>query len=171
MVVSEVSLIEKAIPKVMAIYTLKAVQRIPVSLEQAWDFFSNPANLHIITPDDMGFKVISKYQEEKMYSGQIIEYKVKPLFNISLYWQTEILEVKDKEFFVDIQRKGPYKMWRHEHYFKEIEGGVEMTDIIRYQNPFGVLGMIANRLFIKRKLAGIFEYRRKKVEELFGAWN
>jgi ligand-binding SRPBCC domain-containing protein len=154
----------------MAAHSIKTVQKIPVSLEKAWDFFSNPANLQAITPENMGFKVISKHHGDTMYAGQIIEYKVRPVLNIPIYWMTEITQVKDKEYFIDEQRFGPYALWHHQHHFKAIPGGVEMTDIVHYKNPFWVFGKIANALFVKKKLDGIFEFRYKKVEEMFGKW-
>lgn len=155
----------------MAVYSIKTVQKIPVSLDKAWDFFSSPANLQAITPAKMGFTIISKHHGEKMYPGQLIEYKVKPVLGIPLYWMTEITHVKDKEYFIDEQRFGPYSLWHHQHHFKSIEGGVEMTDIIHYKNPLWLLGDIANALFIKKQLRDIFDFRYKKVEELFGKWN
>lgn len=149
------------------VYSLKTVQHIRVSLDKAWDFFSSPANLQTITPQKMGFKIISKYQGDKMYPGQIIEYKVSPVLNIPLYWMTEITHVEDKKYFVDEQRFGPYDLWHHQHHFKETADGVEMTDIVHYKLPFWFLGDIAHGLFVKKQLEDIFEYRFKKVEELF----
>ncbi|MBL7737810.1 MAG: SRPBCC family protein [Chitinophagaceae bacterium] len=154
----------------MAVHSIKTIQRIPVSLEKAWDFFSSPANLQAITPAKMGFTIISPHHGEKMYPGQIIEYKVKPLLGIPLYWMTEITHVEYQQFFVDEQRFGPYRMWHHQHHFKAIDGGVEMTDIIHYKNPLWVLGDLANVLFVKRQLRQVFDYRFQKVEELFGKW-
>jgi ligand-binding SRPBCC domain-containing protein len=154
----------------MATFSLKTVQQIPVDIETAWEFFSNPGNLQKITPTDLGFRILSKHHGEKMYHGQIIEYKVKPILGIPVYWMTEITHVKDKEFFVDEQRFGPYQLWHHQHHFKVIDGGVEMTDIVHYRNPFGFLGSIANSLFVKAQLKKIFQYRIRVVEELFGKW-
>ena len=154
----------------MAAHTIQTVQKIPVSLQEAWDFFSNPANLAAITPGDMGFTVISKHQGPIMYPGQLIEYKVKPFAGISVYWMTEITHVEDKKYFVDEQRFGPYRFWHHQHHFRAIPGGVEMTDIIHYRNPMGILGRLANSIFVSKKLGSIFSYRYRKVEELFGHW-
>ncbi|MBI1343260.1 MAG: hypothetical protein GC171_10030 [Terrimonas sp.] len=154
----------------MAVYALQTRQQIPVPLDEAWDFFSNPANLQTITPAKMGFRVISKYHGDTMYPGQIIEYTVKPLMGIPLYWMTEITHVRDQRFFVDEQRFGPYSLWHHQHHFKAIEGGVEMTDIVHYKIPLWWLGDLANSLFVKKQLKDIFDYRYKKVEELFGKW-
>nr|MBP8114574.1 SRPBCC family protein [Chitinophagaceae bacterium] len=145
----------------MAAHSIKTVQKIPISLDEAWAFFSNPANLQAITPSNMGFRVISKHHGEKMYAGQIIEYTVKPVLGIPIYWMTEITQVKDKEYFIDEQRFGPYKLWHHQHHFKAIEGGVEMTDIIHYKNPMWFLGTLANELFVKKQLQGIFDFRFK----------
>ena len=150
------------------VYSFKTVQKIPISLDKAWEVFSNPSNLANITPDNMGFKTISKYHGDTMYAGQVIEYKVSPVLGIPLYWMTEITHVDDKKYFVDEQRYGPYSMWHHQHHFKTIEGGVEMTDIVHYKLPLLFLGDIANTLFVKKQLNGIFDYRYKKVEELFG---
>ena len=154
----------------MAAHSIKTVQKIPVSLSEAWQFFSNPANLQAITPGNMGFKIISKHNSEKMYAGQIIEYKVSPVAGIPLYWMTEITQVVDGKYFIDEQRKGPYTLWHHQHHFREIPGGVEMTDLVHYKLPLGFLGNIANSLFVKAQLEGIFKFRYNKVEELFGKW-
>ena len=153
------------------IYSLKTVQRIPINLNKAWEFFSSPANLQEITPDNLGFKIISKHHGNKMYAGQVIEYKVSPLLGIPVYWMTEITHVEDQRYFVDEQRYGPYSMWHHQHHFNVIEGGVEMIDIVHYKLPLWFLGDIANTLFVKRQLKQIFDYRFKKVEKLFGVMN
>lgn len=154
----------------MATYSLKTVQRIPVSLDEAWAFFSNPANLQRITPPDMGFKIISSHHGDKMYPGQIIEYTVRPILGIPAYWMTEITHVKDRTYFIDEQRFGPYSLWHHQHHFKEIPGGVEMIDIVHYRIPLGILGQIANWLFVRGQLNKIFQYRVKAVDDLFGVW-
>ncbi|MBZ5858716.1 SRPBCC family protein [Flavihumibacter profundi] len=155
----------------MAVYSIKTVQRLPVSLDRAWDFFSSPANLADITPNHLGFQIISAHHGEKMYAGQIIEYTVKPLLGVPLYWMTEITHVDAGKYFVDEQRFGPYAMWHHQHHFKAIEGGVEMTDIVHYKLPLWILGDVANSLFVRQQLNGIFNFRFRKVEELFGRWN
>jgi ligand-binding SRPBCC domain-containing protein len=151
----------------MKIYTLKTKQIIPVSLDEAWDFFSSPKNLKTITPPYMGFDIKSDVAE-KMYAGQIICYTVRPLFNIPMTWVTEITHVKDKEFFVDEQRFGPYAFWHHKHFFKAIDKGVEMIDQVDYALPFGILGQIVHPIIVENKLKEIFDFRYKKVEELFG---
>lgn len=153
------------------VYSLKTVQKIPVDLETAWNFFSRPANLKDITPKNLGFNIISKYHGEEMYPGQIIEYKVSPLLGIPLYWMTEITHVQDKKYFVDEQRYGPYSMWHHQHHFKAIEGGVEMTDIVHYKLPLWFLGDIANTIMVKAQLKKIFGFRVTAVEEKFGKFS
>lgn len=147
-------------------YQLKRKQFVKTDLETCWKFFSSPANLSKITPKYMGFDVLTVVPE-KMYEGLMIEYKVRPLMNVPMRWITEITHVKENEFFVDEQRKGPYKIWHHEHHFKEVSGGVEMTDIVSYELPFGFLGKLVHPLVVKPKLESIFEYRFKVVEELF----
>ena len=150
------------------VYSISTIQKMPITIEQAWNFFSRPDNLKDITPPQMGFVIKSKHHGEKMYAGQIIEYIVKPLFGIPMYWMTEITHVADKKYFIDEQRFGPYTLWHHQHHFKEILGGVEMTDIVHYKLPLWFLGDIAKVLFVKKQLQGIFDYRTKKVEEMFG---
>lgn len=151
------------------VYSFKAVQQIPTSLDEAWDFFSKAKNLATVTLDNMRITTISKLHGDTMYAGQVFEYKVKPLLGIPLYWMTEIIHVEDKRYFVDEQRYGPYSMWHHQHHFKAIDGGVEMTDIVHYKLPLWFLGDIANTLLVKKKLKEIFDYRFKKIEELFPA--
>ena len=142
-------------------------QFVKTDLQTCWDFFSSPANLKRITPSYMGFDVKTEVPTQ-MYEGLIIAYTVKPLLGIPVEWVTEITHVKDKSFFVDEQRKGPYTMWHHEHHFKEVDGGVEMTDIVSYIIPLGFLGKIVQPFLVKPKLEEIFAYRFKIVEEVFG---
>src|SRR5258706_8915416 len=152
----------------MAIHSIKSVQKIPATLEQVWNFYSNHANLHMITPPAVKFSLISQNQSERLHSGQIIEYKLRPLLNVPLYWKTEIRNVAAPGYFMDNQRKGPFGIWQHQHFFKAIDGGTEMTDIVLYKNPLSILGEIANILFVKRMLKNIFAFRFKKMEEIFG---
>jgi len=153
------------------VYSLKAVQKIPADIDTAWDFFSKPGNLKDITPNALASNVISKHSGDKMYAGQIIEYKISPVAGIRLYWMTEITHVEDKKYFIDEQRFGPYSLWHHQHHFEIINGGVEMTDIVHYKIPFWFIGDIANALMVRNKLKQIFEYRFKVIEEKFGKWN
>lgn len=150
----------------MALHTLKRTVVLPITLDEAWDFFTSPMNLKVITPDYMGFIITSEGAEEKIYPGKIISYIVKPVLKIPMEWVTEITQVRDKEYFIDEQRKGPYSMWHHQHFFKEVEGGVEMTDLVHYIVPLGVLGDLANILFVRKQLDGIFNYRTKVLDEL-----
>ena len=153
----------------MKIYRLHTHQNLPISVDQAWEFLSDPANLKIITPDYMGFNVLSG-ADRKMFPGQIIQYIVTPLAGIPTKWVTEITHVKDKEYFVDEQRFGPYALWHHKHFIKAIPGGVEMEDIIDYKLPMGILGQLAHPIVVKPKLKEIFDYRYQKLIELFGAF-
>jgi len=152
----------------MSLHLLKSIQKLPIDLDTAWDFFSSPANLKVITPDYMGFEVTSEGSDAKMFPGMIISYIVRPVLHIPMEWVTEITHVKDKEYFVDEQRFGPYSLWHHKHFFTSIEGGVEMTDIVHYKVPLGPLGDLANLLFVRRKLNEIFDYRTKVLNDLFG---
>ncbi len=151
----------------MAFYQLHKEQQVNTNLNEIWDFISSPKNLKEITPDHMGFNITSKNVNEKMYPGMIISYKVSPLLGIKLNWVTEITQVKEKEFFIDEQRIGPYTMWHHQHFVKENKDGVLMTDIVTYQPPFGILGSIANSLIIKKQLEDIFDYRKIALEKRY----
>lgn len=151
------------------IYQLSAKINLPISVNEAWDFLSNPDNLKIITPDYMGFNIIST-GGGKMFPGQIISYKVSPLLGLKLNWVTEITYVDDKVYFVDEQRVGPYALWHHKHFVKEINGGTEMIDIVHYQLPFPLLANRFHGLLVKPKLKEIFNYRTNKLIELFGKY-
>ncbi|MEE1945439.1 SRPBCC family protein [Pedobacter sp. KR3-3] len=153
----------------MKSYQLTFKQRFPISLENAWDFFSSPMNLAQITPSDMAFIVTSKQDpDEKMYAGMIITYKVSPLLGIKLNWMTEITQVAQEKYFIDEQRFGPFKFWHHQHHFRAIPNGVEMTDILTYGLPLGIFGQMAHGLFVRKRLKEIFDFRKAKTTELFG---
>ena len=151
----------------MKIYTYHAKQNLPISIDEAWEFLSNPKNLKEITPNYMGFVTLSG-DDRPIFAGQIIQYIVTPILGIPTKWVTEITHVIDKKYFVDEQRFGPYSLWHHKHFIKEIPGGVEMEDIIDYKMPLGILGQMVHPILVKTKLNEIFDYRRKKLIELFG---
>jgi len=151
----------------MKVYSFITKQHLPISLDKAWEFFSSPKNLKEITPDYMQFEILSDLGDGKMYEGQIIEYKVKPVLGIPLNWVTEITEVKKPFYFIDEQKSGPYKKWHHQHKFEETKEGVLMTDILHYAIPLGAVGRIANSLFVKKQLQEIFAYRKEVVNRLF----
>ena len=152
----------------MPVHSFTSVQKLPVSLEEAWSFFSNPENLAVLTPEYLNLKFTNELFGDRMYPGQVITHKINPILGIPIYWMTEIIHVEPLKYFVDEQRVGPYSLWHHQHHFKSVEGGVEMTDLIHYKNPLGPLGVIANSLFVRKQLEEIFAYRYKKVEEIFG---
>lgn len=148
------------------IHIIKQTQFLPISIDKAWDFFSTPENLNKITPDDLSFKINSELPP-KVYAGQMIIYKVSPFKNIAFDWLTEITQVNEPHFFIDEQRFGPYALWHHEHHFKVVDGGVEMTDIVHYKLPFGWFGNLFHGLLVKPKLNQIFNYRLKVLEAMF----
>ena len=151
----------------MKIYRLESKQNLPISKKEAWEFLSNPKNLKSITPEYMSFDILSG-ADRPMFAGQIIQYIVTPLLGIKTKWVTEITYVVEGEYFVDEQRFGPYALWHHKHFIKEIPGGVEMEDIIDYKVPMGILGQLVHPFIVKPKLDEIFEHRRKKLIEIFG---
>jgi len=149
------------------IYTFKRKQHIPISLDEAWRFLSSPKNLKELTPDYMGFDILSG-ADKPMFAGQIIQYSVTPILGIKTKWVSEITQVEHKKYFVDIQLYGPYALWHHKHFLKQIDGGVEFEDIIDYKVPLGILGRLVHPFLVKPKLEEIFAYRQQKLIELFG---
>ena len=145
---------------------IKQEQFLPLSLDQAWDFFATPRNLNIVTPAELVFEITSDLPD-KMYEGLIITYRIRPMLNIAVNWCTEITHIRERQFFVDEQRKGPYNIWHHEHHFRAVDGGVLMTDILHYDIGKWVLGWAAGYLFVDKKVQQIFTYRYKALENLF----
>ncbi|MGE4267794.1 MAG: hypothetical protein AB7F25_10195 [Deferribacterales bacterium] len=150
----------------MKAHQLKREQRLNISIEKAWSFFSSPMNLADITPPWLDFRVMSEVPE-KMYEGMMVQYKVHPFAKMPVWWVTEITHVNEPYFFVDEQRKGPYTLWHHEHHFKEQGGGVLMTDIVHYILPLSALSRPFIGRYVARKLDAVFNYRAKKLKHLF----
>ena len=150
------------------IYRLERSICLAITLENAWEFFSNPRNLRFITPPSLDMQMPSDPGAE-MYPGMIVVYKVHPLFSIPMTWVSEITHVQKPSMFIDEQRFGPYRLWHHQHFFCSVPGGVEVRDIVDYIMPFGFLGRVFHPLFVKRKLEQIFEYRTSVLSERFGA--
>ncbi len=151
----------------MKIYTLQRKQILPITLSEAWDFFSTPKNLSKITPEHMGFHILYISGGDKAYAGQLIRYKIKILPGISVQWVTEITHVKEPFHFIDEQRFGPYSLWHHQHHFREVPGGVEMIDEVNYAIPLGIIGRLAHRLFVGAEVNRIFDFRYKMLARYF----
>lgn len=139
---------------------------IPISIEQAWKFFSSPMNLNALTPAALQFTILSD-SSTPMYAGMLIRYQLRPMVNIPIEWVTEITHVRDQRYFVDEQIKGPYAYWHHEHHFKQVDQGVLMTDLLYYDIGKSVFGWMAGKLFVHRKVREIFDYREIAIRSLF----
>ncbi|MFM2207116.1 MAG: hypothetical protein RL213_1091 [Bacteroidota bacterium] len=151
----------------MSLHVFRTEQLLPVTLTEAWGFFSSPRNLAVITPPSMDFRILTDPLPERTHAGQIIAYRVSPLPMLRTTWVTEITHVDEPRFFVDEQRRGPYSLWHHQHHFEEVKEGVRMTDIVHYAVPAGILGDLLNALLIRRKIKDIFSYRNAKLKQLF----
>ena len=157
----------------MSLHRFEAVQRVPIPRSEAWAFFSDPRNLAVITPPDMGFEISSDLPE-RIHPGLIVTYRVRPLARVPVTWVTEISHVVEGELFVDDQRLGPYRFWHHQHHFADVPGGTdgaggtEMRDIVHYALPFGPLGAVLDRLLVAPRVRAIFEFRRGVLEQRFG---
>jgi ligand-binding SRPBCC domain-containing protein len=150
-------------------YKIERTQQLPVSLEEIWKFFALPGNLKKITPPELGFHIISG-GDSVIYKGMVVTYDIDSIFRVPFTWVTEIIEVEEKKKFIDRQRSGPYAYWNHEHHFKTISNGVEVTDILEYKMPLGILGSLVHPFLVKTKIEKIYEYRAQKLEELFGVY-
>ena len=151
----------------MHIFQYRTEQLLPIDIKTAWSFFSSPANLTVITPDELDFKIITALDDEEIYEGMVIDYRVKPLLGIPVRWKTEICKVNRPFSFTDRQLKGPYKIWEHTHAFIEKDNGVLVTDEVKYQLPFGMIGSITHLLLVRRKIDKIFNYRRQVLHKIF----
>ena len=148
-------------------FRLQTAVWLPLSLTEAWDFFSSPANLSRITPVEMRFEILEG-TERRTYAGQIIRYTVRPLLGIPLSWTTEITHCVEEQYFVDEQRFGPYKFWHHQHHFREQDGGVLMEDDLHYALYGGPFAGLINALLVGARVKEIFSYREGRLKELFG---
>jgi ligand-binding SRPBCC domain-containing protein len=148
-------------------YRLEQITTLSTTIDKAWAFFSDPENLAVITPPEMGFRIQSKSAESGIHAGMRIAYTVRPVANVPMKWISEITDVQNHKHFTDVQIEGPYKFWIHRHEFKSHQNGVLMTDVVEYQMPFGWFGIVAHSVFVRRRLKRIFDYRRKKIQFLF----
>jgi len=151
----------------MAVHRIIHRQQLTADLPTVWRYFTHAANLQTITPEYMHFRVTSGDLPDEIYPGMIITYTIAPVLRIPMFWMTEIRHVQPMKLFVDEQRRGPYKLWHHQHHFEERDGGVLMTDIVHYELPFWVFGTLAHGLFVERQLTNIFEFRKRKLAALF----
>lgn len=149
------------------LHQLRRTQSLRLEIGKAWEFFSNPGNLSLITPPNMQFRVISEVPE-KIYAGLIIQYRLKPLGPMPLAWVTEITQVQEPCYFVDEQRFGPYRFWHHQHHLRPIDGGTKVTDIVHYKLHAGIAGNIVHKLMVRRQLETVFRFREKILRETFG---
>jgi ligand-binding SRPBCC domain-containing protein len=146
-------------------YTLYREQYVIATLAEAWDLLKNPANLDLITPDDLQFKIVSPVPQI-MFNGLIIEYRIRiPWFGVHT-WIAEIKHIREMRSFVDEQRLGPYSFWYHYHQIDAEESRIKLIDRVYYEVPYGIFGKIIHFFFIRKTLQRIFDYRKEKLAEL-----
>jgi ligand-binding SRPBCC domain-containing protein len=132
--------------------------------DDVFEFFSNAANLELLTPDTLGFSITSKMPIE-MKQGALIDYRLS-LYGLPINWQTEITAWDPPNYFIDTQLSGPYKQWIHRHDFIETPDGTIIEDSVRYRLPLEPLGDLAH-FFVRMELEKIFDYRTAAVEKAF----
>ena len=152
----------------MVLHTLRRKQVLPITLEEAWPFFSTPRNLEQITPAFLRFQIVSEIPDA-IYDGLVIAYRIRAVAGLPMAWVTEIKHVERLAQFVDEQRLGPYRFWHHLHRFRAVAGGVEMEDVVHYAMPWGWLGELAHAAFVRARLQAIFDFRRDYLQNYFGA--
>lgn len=153
----------------MKTYQKEWTTNLPITIDEAWSFFSRPENLELITPEYMNFNILSKSNYTEIYEGMIIRYRVSPLMKLPMHWTTEITHCKPGHYFVDEQRKGPFSMWHHEHHFLQKEHSLEMRDILTYALPFGIIGRLANQMVVSKQIDSIFAFREFVLKNKFGS--
>jgi|SRR5450432_303536 ligand-binding SRPBCC domain-containing protein len=149
----------------MTVYKLHRELWVPRPVPTVFDFFSRPENLEAITPPWVGFRILGP-GPITMERGASIAYALR-VRGIPLRWLTEIERWNPPFEFVDVQARGPYRLWRHSHWFSPVEGGTSIVDDVEYALPFGLLGRLINRLQVAQDVAQIFDYRAQRVRELF----
>ena len=148
----------------MTVYELHRELWVPRPLPEVFEFFARAENLERITPPWLRFRILTPLPIE-MKQGATIEYSLR-LRGIRLGWLTEIERWNPPVEFIDVQTKGPYRLWRHTHRFSEVDGGTSIVDTVHYALPFGPLGQLAHRLQVARDLSGIFDYRARRAQTL-----
>ena len=147
-------------------YTLQRRQFFPRPRDEVFPFFADAGNLQAITPQFLHFEYLTPLPVE-MRPGTLIDYRIR-LLGLPMRWRTRIDEFDPPRRFVDVQLRGPYRMWHHTHEFHEVEGGTLMIDLVRYQMPLGPLGRLVHLLLVRRLLDQIFDYRRRTLAERLG---
>lgn len=147
-------------------YKLSMVTTISAPIDKVFDFFSRAENLQQITPPWLDFRFVTPPPSE-ITRGTKIKYALK-LRRIPINWVTEISVWEPPFRFIDTQLSGPYRKWIHEHRFEMIEDSTRMTDTVEYELPFGPLGHLAHKIFVKSDLIKIFTYRHSQIKKLFG---
>ena len=151
---------------VLKIHRIHQSQFLPISLDEAWQFFATPKNLEAMTPSFLNFKILSDVPEV-VHSGLMIEYRIRAVLGIPMCWLTEIKHVETQRRFVDEQRIGPFPFWHHEHRFEPTEGGIVMIDDVHYVMPWSLLGSMIHWVFIRKRLLEIFRFRMRYLAQRF----
>jgi ligand-binding SRPBCC domain-containing protein len=149
------------------LYTLERSQALPRPPGEVFAFFADPRNLEVLTPAFLRFRIIPPVPAE-MRTGTVIDYRLK-LFGFPFRWRSRIEDLEPGRRFADVQVRGPYASWHHVHEIGEVPGGTLVRDTVHYSLPFGPLGRLIHHFFVRRTLERIFDYRRRKLDELFGS--
>ena len=150
----------------MKTHVLEREQVVPRPLDEVFAFFADPANLEALTPAFLHFRILTP-PSSCMETGSVFEYRLR-LFGIPLRWKSRIDAYDPPRSFTDVQLEGPYASWVHLHEFRPVPEGVLVRDTVRYALGRGPLGAVAHTLFVRRSLGRIFDYRAKKLSDLFG---
>lgn len=150
----------------MKLYRLYREQVVPKPLEEVFAFFDRPENLNLLTPPELDFRILTP-SPVPMHQGAMIDYSIR-LWGIPVRWTSYIAVYEPPYRFVDVQLRGPYSFWYHLHKFQYLGGNTLIVDEVLHLPPFGLPGRLFYKLWIRPRLDYIFDYRRKRITEIFG---
>lgn len=161
-----VGVLRQRLEATLKVHRIEQRQFLPLRLEDAWSYFATPKHLEEMTPPDLNFEILSQ-TPATVHNGLMIAYRIRAIAGLPMNWLTEIKYVEARTRFVDEQRSGPFAFWFHEHRFEEVQGGIDMIDQVHYVMPLGMLGLMAHRLFVRKRLEAIFSFRKAYLAQRF----
>jgi ligand-binding SRPBCC domain-containing protein len=121
---------------------------------------------------DMHKQSMNRHKEEAVSGirfgliekNESVTWKAKHLFK-TRFIRSEITEMKKPDMFIDTQVKGDFKMMKHVHHFKPCENGTIMIDLLEFEPPYGSVGRIFSKFYLKRYMKNLLEQRNKVLKE------
>lgn len=130
---------------------------------EVFAFYDTPGNLRLVTPSKSGIEI--ERLPKDLRPGALFGYRLRG-WPLELRWEALVSEYQPPARFVNVQSRGRFRQWSHEHHFEPEGTSTRVREQLKYQMPPGLVSSVAHKLYVREKLEELIRGGLEKVRAI-----